>query len=149
MEYTEEEKRELERQELEFKRKQSDDLIRKANEQGCVYGWQLHEPNTTDEWRQLAVQLSETRAKDVEQANARVKEIEKEVAVALDGLRIELNGFARALSYLLSNSVCGEMTHRARKKMAGHALYAVKCMKNEFASKILEVQNIYSTGLPF
>jgi hypothetical protein len=156
MEYTEEEKKELERQEVEFKRRQDDKLInfinteteeRRQKERDILYGWQYNEPKTTEEWRKLALSLSDSLHNEKKKCDKDMEEAAKCCDEKLNELCSEVDGFARALSYLLSNSVCGQMTHRNRDRMSGHALYAIKCMAEEFKKKIKEAE--FSFQLPF
>ena len=126
---------------------ENNDLIQLATEQEIVYGWQRHEPKTTEEWRKLALSLSDSLQKERKECDKDKEEAEKRCNEKLNELRSEVDGFARALSYLLSNSVCGQMTHRDRDRMSGHALYAINCMAKEFKQKIKEAE--FGFTLPF
>jgi len=118
-----------------------------TQERNYKFGWENKEPKTTEEWRELALSLSESLRTEKIKCQEDNKEYEKQFDEKVNKLCSEVDGFARALSYLLNNSVCGHMTHRERERMAGHALYAVTCMAQEFKNKLNEAR--YGFLLPF
>lgn len=76
-----------------------------------------------------------------------IVEAKEEFEHAKRTIHSQIDGLCTAMHYLLSNSVCGAMTHRHRDLMAQHALVAIDKMKAEC---LHEIDAIYfANELPF
>lgn len=80
------------------------------------------------------------RQRDIDEAKEEFEHAKRKIHSQIDGL-------CTAMHYLLSNSVCGAMTHRHRNLMSQHALFAIDKMKAEC---LHEIDSIYfADELPF
>ena len=76
-----------------------------------------------------------------------IVEAKEEFERAKRTIHSQIDGLCTAMHYLLSDSVCGAMTHRHRDLMARHALFAIDKMKAEC---LHEIDSIYfADELPF
>ena len=78
---------------------------------------------------------------------AKKREAKEEFEHAKRTIHSQIDGLCTAMHYLLSNSVCCEMTHRQRDLMSQHALFAIEKMKAECLQKIDSID--FEGELPF
>lgn len=85
---------------------------------------------------------------------AEMRKMQRDIDEAKEGferakrtIHSQIDGLCTAMHYLLSNSVCGAMTHRHRDLMSQHALFAIDKMKAECLHEIDSID--FDNELPF